>query len=301
MSKYKIFLQVKETGSFSITAQQLGYSQSAVSQAVKSLEEELETKLFIRKREGLILTKDGEDYLPYIRSIVASEENLGKKKREKDGLVDEVIRIGTFTSVSRNLLPQLLSRFHEEYPQTKFVLRQGEYDNIHSWIKDGEVDFAFINPENFDDIYAEVIYHDSMKAVLWKQHPLSEKKEVHLKDLIHDPLIVLDEGKKSVALEAFKQHDLCPQIAYQVYDDYSILEMVKQKMGISIMYGLVLAGFEDEVCVKQIKEPIERTIALACEDPDVLSYSARRLFRYIQKEVPALLKKYGIEYGKKND
>lgn len=295
MSKYKIFLEVKETGSFSLAAEKLGYSQSAISQAVRSLEDELDTKLFIRKREGLRLTQDGEDYLPYIRSIVSSEENLYKKKREKDGLVDEIIRIGTFTSVSRNLLPQLLSSFHEIYPETKFVLRQGEYDNIHSWIKNGEVDFAFINPEGFDDIYAEVIYHDTMKAVVWNRHPLSSRKEVHLSDLVHDPLIVLDEGKKSVALEAFYKNGLHPDIAYQVYDDYSILEMVKQKMGISVMYGMVLAGFASDVSIKPIVEPVERPIALACEDPDVLSYSAKQLFRYIRKEVPAILKIYGIK------
>lgn len=293
-SKYRIFLEVKETGSFSVASNNLGYSQSAISQAVRSLEEELETKLLIRKREGLSLTQDGLDYLPYIEALVSSEENLQKKKKEKDGLMNEVIRIGTFTSVSRNLLPQLLSSFHKIYPDVKFELRQGEYDNIHTWLLNGEVDFAFINPEGFEDIDYKVIYHDTMKAVLWKEHPLEKKKVIHLKDLVQEPFILLDEGKKSVALDAFEKYDLHPEIAYKVYDDYSILEMVKQQMGISLMYELVLAGFEKGVSIRAIKEPVERTIALACKNPETLSYSAKQLYQYILRKVPKVLEEHGI-------
>ena len=130
-SRYKIFMKVLECRSFSIASKEIGYSQSAVSQAMKSLDEELQTTLFKRNREGIQLTKDGEDYLPYIRSISQAEDLLYKKMCEKNGLEDEVIRIGTFTSVSRNLLPKLLSDFHALYPGIHYELRQGEYDNIH--------------------------------------------------------------------------------------------------------------------------------------------------------------------------
>ena len=288
-SRYKIFMKVLECRSFSIASKEIGYSQSAVSQAMKSLEEELQTTLFKRNREGIQLTKDGEDYLPYIRSISLAEDLLYKKMCEKNGLEDEVIRIGTFTSVSRNLLPKLLSDFHALYPGIHFELRQGEYDNIHEWIRNGEVDFAFINPKDFDDIDIDVIYHDYMLAVLPVGHRLCKKASVHLKDLCDDPFILLDEGKNSVPLDAFHQYDLQPSIAYKVYDDYSILAMVKQNMGISMMYGLVVRDFENNVVIKPIQENVERTSALACLKKEYLSKASKQLYEYIQKNVTKIL------------
>lgn len=293
-SKYQVFIQVVEEKSFSKAANKLGYSQSAVSQSIKLLEEELETKLFIRKREGISLTKDGMDYLPFIRSIATAQENLDKRKNEKKGLVNETIRIGTFTSVSRNILPSLLSQFHSLYPHVQFELRQGEYDNIHQWILDGEVDFAFINPDGFNDIHIDVIYRDHMRAVLPKNHPLAKKEYLSLKDLCNDPFILLDEGKNSVPLTSFHKHNLKPQIAYKVYDDYSILAMVKQNMGISMMYELVLNNFEKDIETRAIKENVERVIALSCLDPSLLSTSAKKLYSYIKKEVVPLLQEQDL-------
>lgn len=293
-SKYQIFIQVVEEKSFSNAAKKLGYSQSAVSQSIKLLEEELETKLLIRKREGISLTKDGMDYLPWIRSIATAMENLEKRKKEKKGLINETIRIGTFTSVSRNILPTLLSKFHNLYPRIQFELRQGEYDNIHEWILNGEVDFAFINPDGFDDIHIDVIYQDHMRAVLPKNHPLAKKEFLSLKNLCKDPFILLDEGKNSVPLQAFYKNDLEPKIAYKVYDDYSILAMVKQNMGISMMYELVLNDFENDIETRPIKENVERVIALSCLDPSLLSTSAKKLYSYIKKEIVTLLQEQNL-------
>lgn len=293
-SRYRIFAEVCDNGSFSKAAEKNGYSQSAVSQSVHALEEELGSVLLVRKREGLSLTEDGRAYMPYIRSIVSAEEQLEKKKQEMNGLVDATIRIGTFTSVSRNLLPVLMASFRKLYPQTHFELRQGEYDNIHAWIMNGEVDFGFINPEGFDDLDAQVIYHDSMTAVLPDDSPLAEKKVVSLKDLTEEPFILLDEGKNSVPLEAFERYGLKPEIAYKVYDDYSILAMIRQGMGVSVLYSLVTAGFEKDLVIRPVKETIERPIALACRNRKTMPVGAGRFYDYVRKETPAVLRKIGI-------
>ena len=80
LTKYDIFFKVLETKTISQAAKDLGYSQSAVSQTIKSLEEELETTLFIRQKSGVILSKDGHTYLPYLKSVQASLDNLRTKK-----------------------------------------------------------------------------------------------------------------------------------------------------------------------------------------------------------------------------
>ena len=111
LTKYDVFFKVLETKTISQAAKELGYSQSAVSQTIKSLEEELEATLFIRQKSGVILSKDGHAYLPYLKSVQASLANLRTKKQEMKGLDQAILRIGTFTSVSRHLLPSLMKEF----------------------------------------------------------------------------------------------------------------------------------------------------------------------------------------------
>ena len=295
ISRYGIFAKVMEAGSFTKAAEELGYSQSAVSQTIQSLEKELGTVLLVRAREGISLTRDGESYYPYIQAVYSAEKNLEKHHKEMSGLEEQTIRIGTFTSVSRNLLPSLMNSFHTVYPGVRFELRQGEYDNIHDWINTGEIDFGFIKPEGYDDIEAETIYHDTMSAVIPKNHPLASLEELSLKQLADEPFILLDEGKNSVPLQAFEKEGLHPDIAYKVYDDYSILAMVRQGLGVSVLYRLVTAGFENDVVLRPVREPLERTIAVAYKNADTLSVGTRRFLAWIHAELPQLLKNMGIE------
>ena len=297
MTKYEIFIKVIEKGSFTVAAEELGYSQSAVSQTVHGLETECGTKLIHRSHDGISLTEDGKAYLPYIQAIVNAEENLKDKKKEMSGLVDETVRIGTITSVSRNLLPALIQKFHVAYPHVHFALRQGDYDEIHAWIKDGSVDFGFLNPEYFNDLNFDVIYRDTMVAVLSKSHPLAEKKVVTLKELAKEEFILLDEGTNSVPLKAFTAHGLQPHLEYTIYDDYSILAMVRQNMGVSILYRLVVSGFSQGIVWKPIKEPIERPIAIGYVSKEEMSLASRTFLKYVKEETPHVLKKMGIDKG----
>ena len=116
ISKYGVFCRVVDTGNFTKAAQLCGYSQSAVSQNIKALETELGVTLFDRRKDGIKLTLDGEQFMPYIRAVWTAELALEEKRREMTGLENSTIRIGTFTSVSRNLLPGLMQSFKKLHP-----------------------------------------------------------------------------------------------------------------------------------------------------------------------------------------
>ena len=289
-NRCQIFLQVIESRSFTKAAEALGYSQPAVSQAVHSLEEETGTVLLTRDRSGIRLTKDGEAFLPYFQAVGTAEKALEEKKKEMAGLTRAVIRIGTFTSVSRNLLVPLIHNFEEIYPEARFELRQGEYDSIAADIRSGRVDFGFVNPEFVTGIETEPVYSDTMMAVLPKSSPLGKQAAVSLMQLEHLPYILLDEGEHSVALKAFENYHLHPDIRYKVTDDYSILTMVQKEMGYSILFRLTLAGYAKDVAVVPITEPFERTIALAWRNYDALSYAAKTFLSFIRKHAPEVLR-----------
>ena len=107
-SRYQIVCMVVDCGSLKRAADELGYTQSAVSQAVKALERELGTTLIERGKQGVSLTRDGKQYLPYLRQIVTAEVELEGKRQELLGLSSTDIRIATFTNVSRTVLPRVI-------------------------------------------------------------------------------------------------------------------------------------------------------------------------------------------------
>ncbi len=288
-SRYQIFLQAVRARSFTRAAEKLGYTQSAVSQAVRSLENELGTVLITRSHDGIALTRDGEAYLPYIEAIVAGENALRAKTREMQGLTKSLIRIGTFTSISRNLLPALIQSFLAEYPDVRFELRQGEYTSINADILSGRLDFGFVSPEFVSGLETEVVYTDTMMAVLPPASPLAAQGTVSLRQLAGFPYILLDEGEYSVALEAFSRIGLTPDVRFKVTDDYSILAMVRQNMGYSLVYRLTLAGFSEGVAVIPVREPVQRTIAMGWRNYETLPLAAKRFIGHIRAHAPELL------------
>ncbi len=281
ISRYEIFCEVIEKGSFTKVAQNLGYSQSAVSQAVKTLEDEIGVTLIDRRKDGISLTPDGAEYFPYLRAIYSAEKALNQKRSEMKGLENSIIRIGTFTSVSRNILPPLMKSFKDIYPDVTFVLRQGEYTSICKWIQEQSIDFGFVNIAAVSDVQTTTLYEDKMLAVLPKGHSLSDKKNLSLRDLTSEPFILLDEGSYNTTLTAFKTGRLSPRIAYEVYDDYTILAMIKQNLGISLMYEGVLKGFEEDFDIRHIKEAPKRVVALACRNKDTMPYASKAFADYI--------------------
>ena len=112
-------------------------------------------------------------------------------------------------------------------------------------------------------------------------HPLTGQGRVSLEELAAEPFILLDEGEYSLPLDAFARQGLTPRIEYKVYDDYSILAMIRQGLGVSVLYRLVLAGFGEGLAVRPVEEPLERTVALAWRQWETLPLAARRFAEFV--------------------
>ena len=285
-SKYAVFCRVVACGSFTKAAEQLSYSQSAVSQTIKTLERELGTTLLARSKDGVTLTRDGETLYPYLQALWRDEQALARRTLELQGLTNSTIRIGTFTSVSRNLLPGKMKVFKARYPGAQFVLQQGEYNMIRGWVLDGSVDFGFVNLDAVPDLSGRVLYQDRMLAVLPEHHPLAVFPALNAAQLAAEPFVLLDEGDYSVPLQMFSRAHLTPRIEYKVYDDYSILAMVRQNLGISMMYERVLDGFETGLALRPVREAPRRRIALVWNNWQTMPLAAREFASLIMEESP---------------
>ena len=143
MDRCEIFVCAVDCGSFTRAAELLGYTQSAVSQSIRALEQELSCVLLLRSRSGIELTAEGETLLPYIRGASGALSRMAEKARELKGLNCGTVRIGTYSSISRCLLPPLIRDFKKLHPDVLFEMTQGHCEEVEHWVRERRVDLGF--------------------------------------------------------------------------------------------------------------------------------------------------------------
>jgi len=284
-SRYQIVCMVVDRGSLKHAADELGYTQSAVSQAVKALERELGTTLIERGKQGVSLTRDGKQYLPYLRQIVTAEAELEGKRQELLGLSSTDIRIATFTNVSRTVLPRVIRDFGTLHPGVRFTLKQGDYTRNAQWVHDGVVDFCFTARGFTAGLEKRVVYHDELVALLPTGHPLTAKEKVTLADLASEPFVLLDEGEQSLVLDAFATHGLSPHVMSEVTDDYTIMAMVEEGLGVSMLYRRTVEGMRADIRVRPIVYAPSRDVVAAWRSWDTMPIATRRFIDYMSSHI----------------
>ena len=142
--KYIAYLRTVETGSITQAANELGYTQSAVSKMISDLEQDWQVKLLTRNHSGIEISSDGMVLLPTIREIVKDYEDLNFAVSELHGMQSGTLRLGCFTSLAISLLPEILKDFHQTYPNIQIQLMTGEYYEISEWLRRGAIDCGFL-------------------------------------------------------------------------------------------------------------------------------------------------------------
>lgn len=288
MNRYIALQKVVELGSFTKAADVLGYTQPAMSQMISSLERELSIKLLYRSRYGIHLTLEGERLFPAIQKTVAGYQAMLEIAKEIKGLDSGTIRIGTISSISCHWLPGLIKQFQYKYPNVQFVLHQGDYTSIPEWVRTGEADFGFVNPDAVLGVKTKFIKTGELRAVLPLDHFLAKAEYVTLENLVNEPFLLLEEGALSEPLEAFKQAGLQPSVRLCVHDDYSILSMIESGLGVSILPELVLRKTNYKVSVLPIKPVLTRKIGLVMKDKHSLPIASKYFIDFLFENIAEL-------------
>ncbi|MCD8116095.1 MAG: LysR family transcriptional regulator [Oscillospiraceae bacterium] len=288
MNRYLALQRIVELGSFSKAAEALGYTQSAISQMITSLENECSIKLVNRYRTGTKLTLEGAELYPYIETFANQYRAIQEKINEIKRLETGIIRMGTISSISVHWLPGLLKAFQEQHPGVEFVIHQGDYTSIQEWIKNGTVDFGFMNPAAASGIKTAALKQGEMLAVLPEEHPLAKLDVIPLKALEKEPFILLEEGHYYEPLEAFRAAGITPNIKYTLHDDYAIMTMVEAGLGVSILAELVLHRTHYRIALRPTDPPVVRTIAIGYKDTASLPMAAKRFIGLLRENVDNL-------------
>lgn len=288
MNRYIALQKIVEMGSFTKAAESMGYSQSAMSQMISSLENELSIKLINRSRTGAKLTLEGEELYPQIERMIYQFYAVREKANEITGLETGTVRMGTLASISAHWLPGLLKEFQEQYPGVEFVIHQGDYTSIYEWIKTGAVDFGFVNPRAVSGLEILVLKEGAMLAVLPENHPLIANDTIPLQLLAPEPFILLEEGHYYEPLEAFKSIGISPNIKYTIHDDYAIMTMVEAGLGVSILAELVLHRTNNRIKLRPTEPSITRTIAIGYKDRSSMPIACKRFIGLLQEHLDEL-------------
>ena len=180
---YLVFQTVIDQGTFNKAAAVLNVTPSAISHSVNQLETELGFPVFVRSRNGVRLTPDGEKILPLIQEIINDQSRLEQVAQQIQGLDTGLIRIGAFSSVCINWLPPLIRNFAKNYPQVKISVRQAGFSEITQAVKSGQLDLGLtMLPENEQGISCEKILEDEIYCIAPKDfqvkngHSISEER-----------------------------------------------------------------------------------------------------------------------------
>jgi DNA-binding transcriptional LysR family regulator len=276
-------MKVVELGSLTKAADVLGFTQSAVSHTIHSLEEEFGFSLLTRSRSGVKLTDNGEQLLPTIREILKWNEHLEQEVAAIHGIEMGTIRIGTFTSVSVNWLPSILKEFQHDFPKIDFKIMEGNYRQIEDWIAEGKIDCGFLSLPTRSTFDVIPLQKDQMLVILPADHPLSSQSVVTIPQIEKEPFIMPSKGSDDDINRVLSKASIRPDIKFKVGDDYAIMAMVEKGLGISILPELVLRGQQRNIRIMELEEPRYRSLGIAVNSLKHISPAVKRFLEYVQQ------------------
>ena len=285
LDKYQTLMSVVDCGSLTRAAAELGVTQSAVSHSLDSLEKELGFTVIRRSRAGVQLTNEGERLLPAVRSVLAAAEQLNQTASSIRGLESGTVRIGAFTSVAVHWLPPVLKEFQQDYPKVDFKLLNGDYHDVEQWLADGSVDVGFVAMPAGVDCECIPLLEDRLLAILPRHSRFENYPKFPLVECETEPFISLLQSSDHDARRALEAAGVKPNVRFYTKDDYAVIAMVEQGLGISIMPELLLKGRHDDLQILPLIPEARRTIGLAIAAGERAGPATRRFADYVVRYV----------------
>lgn len=206
---YRVFRTVAEKGNISAAAQELYISQSAVSQSIKQLENQLDARLFSRGTRGVVLTSEGEMLLDYVTKGLGLIESGEKKLSQVQDLQTGTLSIGASDTITKTYLLRKLEAFHKEYPRIILKIVNGTsqmcLDNLHA----GLVDIAFASGNPGKESYDTRHLMDTHTVfVASPDYSCDFDKVYTMEEIAAFPLILLEKkaGSRLFVDSFFKDH-----------------------------------------------------------------------------------------------
>ncbi|HEY7771803.1 MAG TPA: HTH-type transcriptional regulator CysB [Marinagarivorans sp.] len=224
----------------SATAQSLYTSQPGISKQIRLLEDELGVEVFSRSGKHLTrITPAGEAILRTAGEILRKVESIKQVAQEFSDERKGNLSIATTHTQARYVLPKIISKFIDEYPDVSLQLNQGTPMQISEMAADGSVDFAIATEamDLFSDLIMLPCYNWNRCILVPKNHPLCQVSALTIQDVAKHPLVTYVFGftGRSRLDEAFMEHGLAPRVVFTAADADVIKTYVRLGLGVGIV------------------------------------------------------------------
>lgn len=288
-SQLRALIAVAECRNFGEAASQLNLSQSTISHAIASLEEELGVVLLQRGRHGANLTPVGQRILAQARQIEGLIDQIVAEANRERGLHGGTVRVVSFRSVATHVLPMVIAQFRQQFPSISITLSEvDDTTEMEQQVREGRADICFTYLPTSDEFEAWEVLRDRYIVLL---PPDSEVENAQLtwEQLVSYPLIMTSVSSCSQIIRNYlKQQNFQVNVAYQVREDSTIISMIRQGLGVGILPRLAAEPVPDKLQVCQLPSNLERVIGVAIlksglHSPAVYAFlDALKQFRYSQ-------------------
>lgn len=257
----RAFAAVAEYGGFGKAATELELTQSAISHAIASLEEELGVILFARSRRGATLTPVGAEVIGNAQQILHHLDQLIVTTQKAKGLAGGQVRVAAIRSLATHWLPHVIAAFKQRYPQISITLtRCVNHGEVQATLRNGSADIGLMDLYKPTGLRVYKLYADDYVALLPPKaavptHPTWEQ-------LSQYPLILPVPNDNSYALlrEYLTQLPLPLEIAYELNEDSAIVSMVAEGLGMTILPYFAAIPIPKGVKVRPLPQPLQRQL-----------------------------------------
>lgn len=285
MNKYDVILDVYKTGSFSKTAQNLNYSQSAISQAIKAFEAEMGFPIFKRTNSGVKLIPAAKGVIQSLSIINQEQEKL---KRISDAVTKSetgTVKLGLFFSFAVTYLPEILKDFKKLHPQIEFKIFTGNQDEISERLAQGDIDIAITSENSVLNFHYEKIIKDEFMAVMPVDHPLGISPSISIFDFSNLTYILSGEKFDYEIGQILSSVQIMPMYSLELYDEMVALRFIEAGYGVSIFSKFFLDSIPDyaNVVIRPFKEHYYRYLVLATNQAHFISAASNVFLSFIKE------------------
>lgn len=246
------FIEVVRQGSFSRASSMLHVSQPTISKMVQNLEEELGTPLINRKVKPLELTDAGQNIVAQAHQIVTLFKDLNQQVQGKNGKKGK-LRIGLPPIASSSLIPPILGKFNQTYPDIQLQLFEYGSKKVELGVRNGALDIGVICniPTSNDVLDTYLLVEDPFKLIVHPSHRLAQYEQVDFSMLAAESFVLYskDFSIYDTITNSFAAAGINPRIIYETSQREFMTQMVTNNLGVALLPSKICAEYSADTFV----------------------------------------------------
>lgn len=282
IEKLKALKVIVETGSITRAAERLGYSQPGLTGMLNRLEQEIGYPVLQRGSGGVSLTEAGEALMPHVERILRDSRALEQAIADHRPEERRILRIGSYTSISRNWLPQVLKGFGTEFPDVELTVKDGSCMDIEQWLMEGTIDVGLLSNCFSAPLEFLPLLQDRYYAVLPPEERPGETFDISAFN--GRTFFVPSNGVDTEVLRILERSGVTPRFSLIATEDSAVIKMVEQGLGCSLLSELILRGSTDHVSLVPVDPPAFREVGAAVRSLKKAGPVLRSFLRYIRRD-----------------